>query len=149
MADVTSPQLGKSKHLGGRPPKLTPIQKAEVLLAFDLYIQRTADPTIVGFCSWDPVPLMYYITDDDIDNWEEFNALRKRAVHKQEAFLIEAGGRGKYNPTMAIFRLKQPTHGYKDRIDTDITTGGDKIEVGMNATQLDQLIRARAERTDT
>lgn len=111
----------------GRPPKLTPEQKAEVYTAFELYIKRTPDPTIVGFVSWDDVPLNYWVTDDDIDNWEEFYALRKRAIKKQEAFLVEAGGRGKYNPTMAIFRLKQPTHGYKDRIDSDITSGGESL----------------------
>lgn len=148
MADNNSPSIGKPKHAGGRPPKLTKDEKAEVLEAFRLYIERTPDPTIVGFISWDSVPLNYWVTDDDIDNWPEFYALRKRAIRKQEAYLLEAAGRQKYNPTMAIFRLKQPTHGYKDRIDTDITTGGDKLGVGLNADQAEQLIRARANRSD-
>jgi hypothetical protein len=115
MAEAdNSPTTGK--HPGGRPRKLTAEQQAEVLNAFRLYIERTPDPTIVGFCSWDPVPLNYWVTDDDIDNWKEFYALRKRAIKKQEAFLLEATGSGRYNPAMGIFRLKQPTYGYTDKI---------------------------------
>jgi hypothetical protein len=141
--------MAEKKHAGGRPPKLTPDQRKEVYDALVMYIARTPDPTIVGFVSWDPVPISYDVSDDNINDWEEFSRLRKRAVKKQEAFLLQAGGTGKFHPTMAIFRLKQPVHGYKDRFEQDVTSAGEKIEVGMNATQLEQLIRARAERTDS
>lgn len=130
----------------GRPPKLTKEQKQEVLEAFRLYIERTADPTIVGFVSWDSVPLSYWVTDDDIDNWQEFYALRKRAVKKQEAYLLDASGRGKYNPTMGIFRLKQPTHGYTDR--QDLNTQGEVKHSyeELNDDQLEAAIKAREAR---
>jgi hypothetical protein len=137
------------KHAGGRPPKLTSEQRVEVLQAFHDYIARTPDPTVVGFCAFDPVAVNYLITRDNIKDWDEFSPLQKYCIEKQEAYLLQAGGTGKYNPTMAIFRLKQPQHGYKDRFEQDVTSAGEKIEVGVNASQLEQLIRARAERTDT
>lgn len=108
-------QAESPKHPGGRPPKLTEEQRKEVFEALNDYIERTPDPTIVGFVSWDRVPLDYNVTDDNINDWPEFSRLRKKAVKKQEAYLLEAAGRGKYNPTMAIFRLKQPVFGYTDR----------------------------------
>lgn len=114
MAVDNSPSSG-TKHAGGRPPKLTPEQKQEVCQALSDYITNTPDPTIVGFVATDPTALKYDVTDDNINDWEEFTRLRKRAVKKQEWYLLEAGGRGRYNPTMAIFRLKQPVHGYTDK----------------------------------
>lgn len=140
-----------AKHPGGRPPKLNTEQKAEVLEAFREYITVEEDPTIVGFCAWDNVAIQYSITKDNIHDWDEFTELRKRAIEKQEANLLKKAGNNTYNPTIAIFRLKQPQHGYRDRVDSDITSGGEKIGVGLNADQAEQLIRARAirERADT
>jgi hypothetical protein len=143
MAANESPLTGQ-KHAGGRPRKLTAEQQAEVLEAFRLYIERTPDPTIVGFVSWDDVPLQYWVTDDDINNWNEFYALRKRAIRKQEAFLLEGATRNKINPTMAIFRLKQPTHGYTDKTQQDLTTNGKDLPVPIlgGATQVAKDKRA-------
>jgi hypothetical protein len=136
-------------HAGGRPPKLTEEQRAEVLEAFRLYIERTADATIVGFCAFDPVGAKYLITKDDINHYDEFSELRKYAIQKQEAYLITGAVTNKLNASMAIFRLKQPQHGYKDRIDTDITSGGEKLGANVSGEQLSQLARARTERADT
>lgn len=133
-------------HAGGRPPKLTTEQRKEVLDAFALYIQRTPDPTVVGFCAYDTVAASYLITRENIKDWDEFSPLQKYCIQKQEAYLLQAGGTGKYNPTMAIFRLKQPQHGYRDRIESDVTSGGEKIGVGLSGSQAEQLIRARAAR---
>lgn len=138
--------MAETKNKGGRPPKLTPEQREEVLEAFQDYIQTTDDPTIAGFCAWHEVAIQYWITKDNLYDWGEFSELRKRAIEKQEAYLVKNGGEGKYNPTIAIFRLKQPQHGYKDRTETDITTAGEKIGTGLSAEQADQLIRARAAR---
>lgn len=116
-------------HPGGRPPKLTPEQRKEVLAAFRLYIERTPDPTVVGFCANDPVGFKYLLTRDNINDWPEFSTLQKFCIQKQESFLLMAGGAGRYNPTLAIFRLKQPQHGYRDRTEQDITTDGQALPV--------------------
>lgn len=112
----------------GRPPKLNKLEREEVLQAFKAYLERTPDATIVGFCAFDPVGFKYLITKDDIYKWEEFSELRKAAIQKQEAYLLLGATTGKLNATMAIFRLKQPQHGYKDRVDTDITSDGNAIQ---------------------
>lgn len=59
--------------------------------------------------------IKYDVTDDNINDWEEFTRLRKRAVKKQEAYLVKQGTKGRINQVMAIFRLKQPQHGYSDK----------------------------------
>lgn len=109
-----------------RPTKLTPAERAEVLKAFEAYIARTPDSTIVGFCAWDKVALKYFVTEDNLQDWQEFSNLKKRAVKQQEAYLIEAGTRNKINTTMAIFRLKQPQHGYTDKVVSE-NTGEQKL----------------------
>lgn len=106
----------------GRPPKLTPEQRQELLRRFEKYIQDTDDPTIAYFVSYDEMAIKYWVTKSQITNdWTEFSNLVKRAIAKQESYLIKQ----EKTPTMAIFRLKQPQHGYKDRIEQSVDiTGG-------------------------
>lgn len=147
----TEPTIGQqSKHPGGRPRKLTVEQTLKVYNAFEKYINTEDDPTIVGFCAFDKTAIKYKLTKDNIHDWVEFSELRKRAIQKQEATLLKLAGNGKYNPTVAIFRLKQPQHGYKDRVDSDITSGGEKLGLGLTPEQADQLLKIRAaENADT
>lgn len=133
-------------HAGGRPPKLTPEQRKEVLEAYKLYIQREPDPTTVGFCAWDPVAAKYFLTRHNIEDWSEFSALQQYAIEKQEAYMVKGAITNKLNPTMAIFRLKQPQHGYKDRVDSDVTSNGETIGATVTAEQAAQLIAARKAR---
>ena len=133
-------------HPGGRPQMYTPEQIEEIRRDLESYIENKTDPTIVGFTS---SYTRYSVNKDYISDHEEFSELRKRAIEKQEAYLLENATTNKANATVAIFRLKQPQHGFKDRVDSDITSGGEKIEVGLNAVQAEQLIRARASREPT
>ena len=124
MQDDSQSPLAGQKHAGGRPPKLNPEERAIVYKAMQDYIARTPDPIIVGFCAWDSIAIKYDVTDDNIYDWQEFSGLRKRATMKQEAYLASGALIGKLNATMAIFRLKQPVHGYTDRVQQDLTTNG-------------------------
>lgn len=133
-------------HPGGRPPKLKSEQRAEVFQALSDYIQRTPDPTVVGFCAWDPVAIKYDVTDDNIYDWPEFSGLRKRAIIKQEAFLVEAATRNKINPTVAIFRLKQPQHGYTDRQQVEQSGEVKHTYEELDDEQLEAAIKAREDR---
>lgn len=133
-------------HAGGRPTKLNPQQRKEVLEAFRLYIERTPDATIVGFCAFDPIGQKYLITKDNIYDWDEFSELRKYAIQKQEAYLVQAGGTGRYNPTMAIFRLKQPQHGYKDRTEVETTGEVKHSYEELDDEQLEAALKARENR---
>ena len=146
MMKSTEPISGRKKRPIGRPPKITELEKAEVYQALANYINQEDDPTIPGFCSWDKTAIKYNIMRDNLNDWPKFSTLIKKAIQKQEAYLVKFAGKGLYNPAIAIFRLKQPQHGYKDRIDSDITSGGDKLGVGLSANQAEQLIRARQNR---
>lgn len=50
--------------------------------------------------------------------------------------------------TGPIFNLKN-NYGWKDRTEADITSDGEKLGVALSAEQAEQLIRARAKRSDS
>lgn len=108
----------------GAPSKLNPDEREEVLEAFEQYIIEEEDPTVVGFVANDETAIKYNVTRDNINDWDEFSTLKKRAITKQEAYLLKNGTQNKINPTLAIFRLKQPQHGYKDKFEQDISHSG-------------------------
>lgn len=119
----------------------TPEEIAEIVNDFEEYIDHTDDPIIVGFCA---EYKKYRVNKDYISDHDEFTELRKSAIEKQEAYLVRNATRNKINPTVAIFRLKQPQHGYKDRVDSDITSGGDKLQMPTI-----RIIDERQRNTDT
>lgn len=110
----------------GRPQMYTPIQIAEIAQDLEDYIERSPDPILVGFTS---SYTKYHVNKDYINDHEEFSDLRKKSVEKQEAYLLYGATRAVLNPAMSIFRLKQPQHGYKDRIDQDVTSGGKPVPI--------------------
>lgn len=110
----------------GKEPKLKPRQRAEIKAAFEKYIETTEDPNIAQFVAYNPVALKHKVTKRDMYENKHFDKLKMWALAKQEAYLLKVGMTSQ-NVTMAIFRLKQPYHGYRDRVEQDITTGGEKI----------------------
>jgi hypothetical protein len=120
MSDLAN----KPKHPGGRPPKFTPEEINIIVADLDSYIRETDDPTISWFVShYDK----YDVVDQYIFDREEFSGLVKRAIKKQEAYLLRGATKNELNSTFSLFRLKQPQHGYKDRTETDITSKGKAI----------------------
>lgn len=77
----------------------------------------------------------------------EFVDTIKEAMAKCEAALEKRALLGGLNATMAIFSLKN-NYGWIDRVDSDITSGGEKLGVEANDQQLAQLIEARTRRSD-
>lgn len=110
-----------AKQPVGRPQMYTTEQIQEIVNDFILYIKENEDPTIVGFTS---EYTKLSINKDYISDHDEFSELRKRAIEKQEAYLLKNGTTNKANPTIAIFRLKQPQHGYRDKTEVDQTISG-------------------------
>lgn len=116
----------------GRPQIYTPLQIVEIVQDFIDYIDRTPDPTIVNFTS---TYKKYSINKDYISDHEEFSELRKRAIEKQESFLLYGATQNKLNASVAIFRLKQPQHGYKDKTEVDQNISG-SLDTGIQDPQL-------------
>ena len=69
------------------------------------------------------------INRDTVYSWckdnKEFSDIIDDLKAKQAKFLINKGLSGEYNPTIAKVLLSK--HGYSERIETDVTTGGEKI----------------------
>lgn len=109
----------------GAPRKFTPVQVAEIAQDLSEYIETTDDCTIVGFIS----KYKQYSLDK---TWLTVNLkeLVNRAILKQEAFLIRQFDK----PTMAIFRLKQPQHGYTDRQDINSTNVNINVDIKADKT---------------
>jgi hypothetical protein len=78
------------------------------------------------------------LNKDTIYSWrkehEEFSELIGQLLAKQAKSLVNKGLSGEYNPTIAKVLLTK--HGYREGIDSDITTQGEKISVGIADTVL-------------
>lgn len=108
----------------GRPQMYTAEEIQEIYSDLEQYIDKTEDPTIVGFTS---TYKKYRVNKDYISDHGEFSELRRCAIEKQEAYLLHGATHNELNASVSIFRLKQPQHGYRDRVDTDVTTNGNDI----------------------
>jgi len=70
------------------------------------------------------------VNRDTLYQWsqehEEFSDIMEQVSAEQEDKLINNGLSGDYNPTIAKVLLTK--HGYSDKLETDITTKGEKIQ---------------------
>lgn len=91
----------------------------ELLEAIEKYTEATDQPLIKEFC------LQFDISEDALqdyrDKYRSISGAIKKLLAKQEVFLVKAGSSNQINPTMAIFRLKQPVFGYTDKQQVDFT----------------------------
>lgn len=120
MAKSSNPLFKKPRK------KVSYEERAEIHAAFENYITDHDDPRLSGFLANDPVALKYWVTPEDMEDWTEMELLLRRAHIKQEDYLNQKGMNGQAT-AMSIFRLKQPWHGYRDRFEQDISSGGEKI----------------------
>lgn len=127
----------------GAPPKFSDEELAEIKQDFADYIKRTADPTVVGFTAYyDKHDIRRtYLTDR-----AEFSDLVKKAVEKQEAYVVAGAIQNKLNSTFAIFRLKQPQHGWRDQSQIEQTGEVTHKYEEMNDEQLAATLKARKDR---
>lgn len=108
-----------------RPQHFTPEQIQKMVDDLKAYIEREIDPTIVWFTSSYPAVWSEtlqrdaYINKDFISDHDEFSELRKKAIEKQESYLMKWATQNELNATMSVFRLKQPQHWFTDRFETD------------------------------
>jgi hypothetical protein len=119
----------------------------DLIEKFEEFINETDDPIIQRFIE------NYRISKDSFYRYakqnEELSDLTKRAINKQEAAIIENSRTGKYNTIFSIFRLKQPSFGWKDKTETEITSSnGIAIELTaltaeQRAERIEELIQKR------
>lgn len=93
----------------------------------------------VNLPSIEGLALFLGISRDTIYDWEkqddkkEFSYIVGDLRAKQAKALIDKGLSGDYNPTIAKVLLTK--HGYRDAVDTDITTKGEKLDMSNPKTQ--------------
>jgi len=131
-----------ARNKGGRPQTLTAKQIQNVKHDLEKYIDSNEDPTIVGFTSsYKKVKTNkgkeFHINKDYINNHDEFCELRRRAIEKQEAYLVGGSTQNKLNPTVSIFRLKQPQHGYRDKQEVEQHNTGE-MKITREIKKLDE-----------
>ena len=93
------------------------------------------------------VSSLYLYAKEDSDIGRDFSEVFDRIMAEQGKRLINGGLYGRFNST--ITKLMLSKHGYVEKQETDLTTNGKDLGTGISAEQASQLIRARADRSDT
>lgn len=92
--------------------------------------RRYSAPTVVKLPTKGGLAFHLGVSRDTLYEWAkvhtEFSYIMEQLGSVQESYLINYGLSGRYNPTIAKVLLTK--HGYTDKIDTDITSGGKPIE---------------------
>lgn len=100
-------------------------------------------PTIEGLA------LHLHISRETLYQWEkentDFSDILEELRSSQANKLMQNSLVNRYNPTISKLLLSK--HGYIEKREEDITSGGEKID--FNSQQAEQLIRARRERSNT
>ena len=101
-------------NLGGRPRIYNAEHISEALLK---YIEENDEPLIQEFClNYDiSKDQLYAISGRDEEDSKRLSDSMKKAIAKQEVFLVKNATRRTIDPVFSMFRLKQPCHGYTDR----------------------------------
>lgn len=115
------------KRKPGRPSKFNTEQLTAIYNEFAEYIEGNDDPTLADFIathSWS-------LNKEYLSSRPEFSDLVTKAILKQEGFLLKQYK----NPAMAIFRLKQPQHGYTDKREVESKSLNVDVQVAPELAQ--------------
>jgi len=115
-----------AKHPGGRPTKYNEgiLEQSKEYLA-NYKEHDDIIPSIVGLA------IVLNLSKSTIYDWashedkQEFSDMLDKIQYKQEQILIRGGLGGEFNA--AITKLVLTKHGYHDRVDSDVTSGGKEI----------------------
>ena len=129
---------------GGRPTKLTEDVRQKIAEYYTECVLSGEVPTAAQLA------VILDISKKTLYNWADNDAELLHTLEQiqtlQEATLVKGSLKNLLNPT--ISKLMLANHGYREKSDTDITSGGEKLGVTLSADQTEQLLRARANRSD-
>lgn len=128
------------KGAAGRSPKYSEDRIGELVERFREYIKETDLPIIAEFAYQNEIDKTI-IYDKD-----EFSTLRKMATAKKEAKLERATLTGEYNPTMAVFSLKQLGWTDKQQVEStnhNMNTDVTNLTPEERRARIDELNRRR------
>ena len=99
-------------------PKIYDAQ--DIAEKLNAYIFSSDDPLLAEFCLPVDQPCedtIYRLAKEN----DELSEALKRLVKKQQVYLCRAGKQGSIPFQLAIFRLKQPQHNFRDNFTVDTT----------------------------
>jgi hypothetical protein len=112
-----------TKNKGGRPSKLTPAVRELIVKYLDDSIQNNKVPTAARLA------VNLRVSKSTLYKWAETDQELSDTLQElqsiQEAALIDGSLENRLNPT--ISKLMLANHGYREKSETDITTGGNAI----------------------
>ena len=112
---------------GGRPSKYTPdlIEKAEAYVDGGWADEGDLIPSVAGLA------VILDVRRETLHVWandpekEQFSNILGKLSEKQENILLQNGLANRFNST--ITKLVLSKHGYSDKVEQDVTSGGEKI----------------------
>jgi hypothetical protein len=127
------------KRKPGRKKFWTDEKRADLLLAFQQYIDEHAYPIIQTFCA------QHHLWEQRIQEWEEFRDACQICKNKAIAYLREngtkySGSHPKLVPSVVIFTLKNIA-GWRDNVAIEHSGGIDPVQ-GMTPEERAKLIEA-------
>ncbi len=109
------------------------IFSAEILIQTQSYIDSCVDDLkekVVKIPTLEGLAVYLHINKDTVQEWrkvhDEFSVLISELLHIQGDRLLNNGLAGTYNSTIAKVLLSK--HGYREATDSDITSGGEKLQ---------------------
>lgn len=106
----------------GRPANYNAADIKRIKAELRKYIDETEIPIVAGFAH------KHGVSRQSLYDYEDFSSLINELIDKKESVIEEGTLTGKYNPSMAIFSLKQL--GWSDKTQTELTgKDGGAVEI--------------------
>jgi hypothetical protein len=134
-----------AKHPGGRPKQFN---TEDIVKSLEAFISQNDEPLIQEFIlNYGISPSrFYYLAKDN----PELSDTIKKAINKQELYLIKKTEAGAINPIFAIFRLKQKQFGWTDKQEIEAQNTNHNMNEDLSALskedrqkRIDELLRKR------
>lgn len=137
--------MEKKVNKGGRPTKYS---EDRIDIVFD-FIHKQQDRGVPPFI--EGLAFILDVTTDTVWRWankhKRFSNAIKKLKEVQCSMLQEHGLEGKYSAPMAIFLLKN-NHGFKDRTETDFTSGGKTLPAPILRVNSGGILRDNSDNKD-
>ncbi len=119
------------KHAGGRPTEY----KEEILTSAREYLDNLPEDEVVhsieGLSDYIKIARSTIYDWISQDSKQEFSYIVSAILSKQGKTLVNKGLDGKFNSSIA--KLMMTKHGYRDAVDTDLTSKGESITITSEA----------------
>lgn len=120
----------------------TTIDIEDLVEKFSQYVEENDEPFVQEFTAkfYDIGKTRFY---ELLGQDERLANAHKKALDKQEMYILKNAPTGKYNPVFGIFRLKQPCFGYVDRTEQQVNVEVNVISAEDRQQRIADLLSKR------